>query len=93
MESLADIDWQNAVAIKSLLDSQGWKIFKDKIRSLYELEDFKIKKLTKGFVTEDKLQELNSRLAKQQVYEQILNMEEELSDDASSISPDPEVGA
>lgn len=90
MESLVDLDWQNSAAIKSLLDSQGWKILKERISSLWELEDVKIKKLTKSFVTEENLKELNYRLAKQQAYQQILNMEEELFDEVDSNSPPSE---
>lgn len=81
--SIADKLWQESAAIKSLFDSQGWKMFEEKINDLLEFEKTYITKLSKNCIKPDSLHDLNFHLAKQQVLQEVLGMKEALADEFS----------
>lgn len=82
--SIADQAFQEALAIKGLFDSQGWKMFEEKIQSLLDFEISYIEKKTKNCVNSEGLHDLNFHLAKKQVLKEILLMKEALADEFSS---------
>src|SRR5579864_5219534 len=86
---LLSVEWRNVVAIKTMLDSAGWKIFQEKLTSLYDSTLCEIEEQTRGFVNQEGVNRLNYLLAKKNTLEQILLLKEEMLDDIEN-SPQEE---
>lgn len=81
--SIADPEWQNVQALRSMFDSAGWKTFEEHINDLINFEDCYLEGAQKNAIRVENLHDFNFHLAKRQVYKQILLLKDTLTDEIS----------
>lgn len=81
---LLDAEWQGVAAIKSMLDSPGWKIYESKIRDLIYYEKCQVELIERQAIKMDQLPNLNEHLCNLRILKRILLVKDELVEETET---------